>query len=90
MQNLSLVENLTGYEDLLGFVTGMINLAISLSVLMAVVALIIAGFLYILAMGDEEKTEKATKSLIFAIVGLVIVFVAPLVVEYVTKFFINK
>jgi hypothetical protein len=36
-------------------------------------------------MGDEEKVEDATRSLIFAIVGLVIVFIAPLVVEYITN-----
>lgn len=90
MQNLSLVENLTGYDDLMGFVINMINLAISFSVVLAIGALILAGFKYILAMGDEKKTEVATKSLIFAIVGLVIVFIAPLVVNYVTQFLITK
>jgi hypothetical protein len=35
-------------------------------------------------MGNEEKIGSATKSLVFALVGLVIVFVAPLLVEYIT------
>ena len=90
MVDFSLVDNPVGYEDLVVFIVSIINFAINLSVVIATIALIIAGFKYILAMGDEEKTEKATKSLIFALVGLVVVFVAPLMVNYVTEFFINK
>lgn len=85
-----LVNNPTDYSDLTSFVVAMINLAIQASVLLAVVALIIAGFKYILAMGDEEKTESATKSLIFALVGLAIVFVAPLLVQFVMELLVVK
>jgi type IV secretory pathway VirB2 component (pilin) len=80
-----MINNPTDYDSLAAFITNLVDLAISLSVLIAVVALIIAGFKYILAMGDEEKVENATKSLIFALVGLVIVFLAPLLVEYITS-----
>lgn len=80
-----MINNPVSFESLDEFVLHLVNLAISFSVLIAVVALIIAGFKYILAMGDEEKVEDATKSLIFAIVGLVIVFIAPLIVEFITN-----
>lgn len=73
------------YDDLSVFVIDLINLAISFSVVIAIAALIIAGFKYILAMGDEEKVQDATRSLIFALVGLVIVFIAPLLVKYITS-----
>jgi type IV secretory pathway VirB2 component (pilin) len=85
MLDFSMINNPTDYDSLAAFITNLVDLAISLSVLIAVVALIIAGFKYILAMGDEEKVENATKSLIFALVGLVIVFLAPLLVEYITS-----
>jgi hypothetical protein len=80
-----LLKNTTNFDSLTDFVVNIVNLLISFSVVLAVGALIIAGFKYILAIGDQEKVEKATKSLVFAIVGLVIVFVAPLVVEYITE-----
>ena len=86
MLDFSLLNNPTNYDNLEGFVLSLINLAISFSVIIAIVALIMAGFKYILAMGDEEKVENATKSLLFALVGLIIVFVAPLVVKYITSF----
>lgn len=90
MVDFSLVDNPIGYENLTTFVVSMINFAMNLSILIATIALIAAGFKYILAMGDEEKTENATKSLIFALVGLVVVFIAPLVVEYLTGFLMIK
>jgi type IV secretory pathway VirB2 component (pilin) len=77
-------NNPTNYNSLEEFIVQVVNMAISFSVIIAIIALIIAGFKYILAMGDEEKVEGATKSLIFALVGLVIVFLAPLLVEYIT------
>jgi type IV secretory pathway VirB2 component (pilin) len=84
MLDISVINNFTNYESLDAFIINLVNLAVSFSVLVAVIALIIAGFKYILAMGDEEKVEDATKSLIFALVGLVVVFIAPLLVEYIT------
>jgi type IV secretory pathway VirB2 component (pilin) len=82
---LNLLDNPTNYENLSEFVVNIVNVAIEFSVIIAVVALIIAGFKYILAMGDEAKIEDATKSLVFALVGLVIVFLAPLIVEYIVS-----
>lgn len=85
MLDLSLIQNPTSHDNLSAFVLNLVNLAVELSVIIAVVALVISGFKYILAMGDEQKVEDATKSLVFAIVGLLIVFLAPLVVRYLTS-----
>ena len=90
MFDLSLINNPISYDSLSVLVLDLINFAINASVVLAVVALIIAGFKYILAMGDEKKTEDATKSLIYAIVGLVVVFIAPLIVNFLTEFFISQ
>lgn len=84
MFDLSLIGNPTTHQSLEDFVLYSINIAISLSIVIAIAALIIAGFKYILAMGDEEKVKDATRSLVFALVGLVIVFIAPLLVQYIT------
>jgi hypothetical protein len=84
MFNWPVVNNPTEYVTLQEFVLQIVNMAISFSIVVAIVSLIMAGFKYILAMGNEEKIEGATKSLVFALVGLVIVFLAPLLVEYIT------
>jgi len=90
MLDFSLINSFTNYEDLTAFILNSIDLAVSLSVIVATASLIVVGFKYILAMGDEEKTKKANKSLVFALVGLSIVFIAPLVVEYITEFLMVK
>lgn len=83
MIDYDLLTNPTTHESLEAFVLFMLNYAVSFSILIAVVALIVAGFKYILAMGDEDKIKSATKSLVFAIVGLVVVFVAPVLVQFI-------
>lgn len=75
--------NATGYGDLSGFVISLINFAISLSVLIVVISLIVAGFKYILSMGDEEKVKEATRSLVYSLLGLVIVFLSPTIIEFI-------
>jgi hypothetical protein len=85
-----LLKNPTGFEDLQSLILNAVNIAMSLSIVIAIAALIMAGFKYILAIGNEEKIEEATKSLVFALVGLVIVFIAPLAVEYIMAFLTTK
>lgn len=70
-------------RDLTTWIGGVINLAIGLAALVSVIVLIASGYLYITAAGDESKVEKATKSLTYAIVGLVICFIAVILVQFV-------
>jgi integral membrane sensor domain MASE1 len=72
-------------QPLESWVITMINWAIGLAALAAVVMLIVAGYLYITANGDENKVEKATKTLTFAIVGLVVCFIAVMLVQFVLR-----
>lgn len=67
------------------WVTGALNWAIGIAALVSVAVLIGAGYSYISANGDESKIQNATKSLTWAIVGLVICFVASIIVQFVVK-----
>ncbi len=70
-------------EDVLSLAQRVIRLAILLAALVCVVILIAAGYSYITAAGDEQKIEKAGKTLTYAIVGLVICFISVILVEFV-------
>ena len=63
--------------------TELINWAIGFSALVAVVILIVSGYLFITAAGDPEKIEKAQKGITAAIIGMVIVFLARMIVFFV-------
>ena len=72
-------------EDL---IVKVLNWLIGGSAVLCVVMLIVAGFLYMTSGGNEDKTQKATKTLTNAIIGLVICFVAVMLVNFVLKNFL--
>jgi hypothetical protein len=76
-------DPLGGDEDVLQLAQRVIRLAILLAALVCVVILIAAGYSYITAAGDEQKIKKATDTLTYAIVGLVICFISVILVEFV-------
>ena len=82
--NMDVLNN-TGFADLSGFVQGFLNLAISLSVVIVVASIIISGFKFILSMGDEEKTKDATRSMAYSLLGLILVFISPAIIEFVIQ-----
>ena len=71
------------YSDLMAFIYYLVNFAMSIAVLLCVVAVIIAGFKYIFSRGDEDKVKGATQTLLFALVGLILVFISPMIVRFV-------
>ncbi len=74
-----------GYGDLQGFVYFLVNFAMSFSVFIAVVAIVLSGFKFILSRGDEKKISEASRSLLFALLGLVLVFLSPTVIQFIIK-----
>ena len=86
----SLVDNQTGSTDLMSWIRNVLNLVIGLAGMVSVVMLIAAGYSFITAGGDEEKVQKATKTLTYAIIGLVICLISALVVQFVLKEVVAK
>ncbi len=67
----SLVE--VGINPLANWITGF-------SMVIAVIFVIISGYTFITSMGEPEKIQKAQKGLTAALIGMVVVFVARLIV----------
>jgi hypothetical protein len=61
----------------------LINLAINMSGLVAVVIIIYGGYLMIIAAGDSDQISKGEQTVTNGVIGLVIVFVAKLIIEFV-------
>ena len=58
------------------YIKHVVNFALSFVGLIAIVAIIYAGFLYIANFGDEGQTEKAKKIVIWAASGILIILVS--------------
>lgn len=78
----SMALTVTEYDVDLGtsspedMVISIINWVLGLLALIAVVLIIIGGFMWMTAGGNEEKVGKAKKILISAVIGLVIILAA--------------
>jgi hypothetical protein len=66
-----------------------INFFIGFSAIVAVMLLVVSGYMFMTAAGDPEKIEKAQKGVTAAIIGMVIVFLAKILVEFVLKRIVN-
>ncbi len=63
------------------------SLAIVLGVLFCLYVLLMSGRQYMMSGGDKQKMEQIRHRLSYAILGLVIIFLAYLVISILTNFF---
>lgn len=64
-------------------IKSIVNVLSAVIGVIAVIVIILAGFRYITSAGNEQSIAAAKKTLLYAIVGLVIVALAQLIVRFV-------
>lgn len=75
----------TDKSDLANIIGTGINVALSLVGLIFLILMVYAGYLWMTAQGDEEKTKTAQKIITAAIIGLVVVLSAYAITFLVTS-----
>ena len=75
----------SGGQGLNFYVNIIVNGLLGIAGIIAVVVLIVGGFQYASAAGNEDQVENAKKTITYAIIGLVIVAAALLVVNTVLQ-----
>lgn len=73
---ISTPDNPLPFDNIVELIITVINYALGLAGLIAVVFIINGGIQYITSAGNEEKNKKATSTLTYAVIGLIIVFAA--------------
>jgi peptidoglycan hydrolase-like protein with peptidoglycan-binding domain len=76
--------SIAGATNLVSLVLLVLKYLLILSGLIATVALVVGGFWYITAAGNEEQAEKGRKALLNAIIGMVIIIMAYAIVNILT------
>lgn len=76
-------NKLTTNADLPQVIGRVINIVLGFLGIVAVVMIIIGGFIWMTAAGNEEKVEKAKKLLTAGLIGLVIILSAYAIASYV-------
>jgi cytochrome bd-type quinol oxidase subunit 2 len=73
----------TGTNNLNSLLTKVINIFSAIVGVIAVIMIIVGGLRYITSGGDSNKVSAAKNTIIYAIIGLVIVALAQLIVRFV-------
>jgi len=63
--------------------SNVINILLTFAGVVAVVYLIIGGYQYITSAGNAEQAGAAKNTILYAIIGLVVIFAAYLIIDYV-------
>ena len=73
-----------------GFVIKIINIALAVAGLIAVLFLIIGGFRYITSAGNEETAEQAKKIITNAIIGIVVIILSFVIVRVISNALVSN
>lgn len=78
-------EAFTTPEGVLDIVIFILNSLVGLSVLIAVIMIVVSGYMFITAGGDAEKTKRAGNTITAAIIGMIIVFLARTIIVFIIE-----
>ena len=76
-----IIKNPLKNDSLIAFINSIIDAALKLGAIVSVIAVILAGFMFVTAHGDEEKIKTAKKILLYAVIGMVILLGARMISE---------
>ena len=77
------VNQVGGGNDLTGAVSGILTAIIAALGLVAVVVMVIGGYNYMTSSGDAGKVEKAKKTILYGLIGLIVCALAFVIVNFV-------
>jgi hypothetical protein len=78
-------DNVSKERDLKELVIGWTNFLLSVAALLAVIAIVWAGFLYVTAAGDDGRMETAKKIVIWVFIGILLILAAYAIVNTVMQ-----
>ena len=71
--------------DIRAIILGILEFVLSFLALIAVIYIIIAGIRLIVSQGEEEQKEKAKKTILYVILGLIVILLARIIVGFFTS-----
>ena len=71
--------------DLRGAITNILNALLILAAIAALVMVVIGGVRYIFSSGDEDQTQSAKNTILYALVGLVVIALAAVAVNFILQ-----
>lgn len=67
--------------------TGLLGITYWIAGVIAVIVIIVAGFMYVTSGGDAAKVVKAKNAILYAVVGLIVIILAFVITGFITGSF---
>ena len=74
-----------GASDLRQTIINIVKEVLLFMALIAVIVIVIAGVRLVLSQGEQDQVDKSKKTIIYAIIGLIIIVLASAIVTFVAK-----
>ncbi len=75
----------TNFTDLVGLITSIINWLLGFGGILAVIAIVYSGIMYMTAGSDQTKAENAKKNLTWTIIGVVVILLALFIINLIDQ-----
>lgn len=85
-ENGSNINGLSNNSDIKGALVTIITKVLDFIIIVAVIFVIIAGIRLIISAGDEGEKDKAKNTIIYVIIGIIVVLFARVIVTFVNNF----
>ena len=72
--------------DAENIITTVINWVLGIAALIAVLMLIVGGILYVTAAGNSDRAKQARQTILYAVIGLIVIVLAYFIVAFVINF----
>ncbi len=83
------LPNFWGFGDIDSTLTGILELLFEIGGVLAVIAIVYSGIMYITAGGDSAKAGQARKNLTWAVTGLIVMILSYSIVSWIAEIIIN-
>jgi type IV secretory pathway VirB2 component (pilin) len=80
----------TNSSDIRRRIIDILQQVLNFLALIAVIVIIIAGIRLILSQGEDDAKDKAKKTIIYVVAGLVVILLAKVIVNFVTTLIIGN
>ena len=80
-----MLRDLLENGSVIDIITTFVALGLIIAAILSLIYIIVGGISFILSAGNEEKIKKAVNTIRFAIIGLVVAFIAFFAVSFVAN-----
>lgn len=87
IQKLQTIESIETQKSASEYIQDVVSFSLTFLAIVAVIYIIYAWFNILISAGDEEKMKKSKTTIIFVIIGLIIIFFATPILSFVLNIF---